>query len=126
MLKRGESAICRKKCSVSQYIYFEQCTFLWHLSVNGASILSWIYPTSAIIWIDVCHPYMAIETQKIKVYSEYHSLFLFHIRNAVNTRLFGAYNPKKIKIDLSHYVKGRPGAILGGFFAWIDRKEAKK
>ena len=48
------------------------------------------------------------------------------IRNAVNTRLFGAYNPKKIIFDLSHYAESRPGAILGGFFAWIDRKEAKK
>ena len=34
--------------------------------------------------------------------------------------------PKKIIFDLSHYAESRPGAILGGFFAWIDRKEAEK
>ena len=49
-------------------------SFLWHLSVNGSSILSWTHPTSAIVWIDACHRYMAIETQKADVYSECHSL----------------------------------------------------
>lgn len=63
-----------EKCSVSQYIYFEHCTFLWHLSVNGSSILSWSYPTSSIVWIDACHRFMAIATQKAEVYSECHSL----------------------------------------------------
>ena len=48
-------------------------SFLWHLSVNGSSILSWTHPTSAIVWIDACHRYMAIETQKADVYSECHS-----------------------------------------------------
>ena len=47
------------------------------------------------------------------------------IRNAVNTRLFGAYEPQKIIFDLSHYTKSRPAFKSGGFFAWIDRKEAK-
>ena len=32
------------------------------------------HPTSAIVWIDACHRYMAIETQKADVYSECHSL----------------------------------------------------
>ena len=36
---------------------------------------------------------------------------MFPIRNAVNTRLFGAYEPQKIIFDLSHYTKSRP-AIL--------------
>ena len=48
--------------------------FLWHLSVNGSSILSWPHPTSVIIWIDACHRYRPIETQKAEVYSECHSL----------------------------------------------------
>ena len=51
---------------------------------------------------------------------------IISIKNAVNTRLFGACNPKKIIFDLSHYAESRPGATLGGFFAWIDRKEAEK
>ena len=51
---------------------------------------------------------------------------MFPIRNAVNTRLFGAYEPQKIIFDLSHYTKSRPAFKSGGFFAWIDRKEAKK
>ncbi|MFQ9597823.1 MAG: hypothetical protein ACLRZG_09065 [Streptococcus sp.] len=33
-----------------------------------------LIPTSAIVWIDACHRYMAIETQKAEVYSECHSL----------------------------------------------------
>ena len=41
-----------------------------HLS----SILSWPHPTSVIIWIDACHRYRPIETQKAEVYSECHSL----------------------------------------------------
>ena len=53
-------------------------------------------------------------------------IWLFPIRNAVNTRLFGAYEPQKIIFDLSHYTKSRPALKSGGFFAWIDRKEAEK
>ena len=64
----------RKKCSISHYLYPEWRPFLWHLSVNGSSILSWPHPASAIVWIDAWHRYMAIETQKAEVYSECHSL----------------------------------------------------
>ena len=48
------------------------------------------------------------------------------IRNAVNTRLFGAYEPQKIIFDLSHYTKSRPAFKSGGFFAWIGGKEVEK
>jgi hypothetical protein len=51
---------------------------------------------------------------------------LFLNRNAVNIRLFGAYQLQKIIFDLSHYAKGRPAETSGGFFAWIDGKEAEK
>ena len=51
---------------------------------------------------------------------------IISIKNAVNTRLFGAYEPQKIIFDLSHYTKSRPAFKSGGFFAWIDRKEAGK
>lgn len=53
-------------------------------------------------------------------------LWLLPIRNTVNTRLFGAYKPEKIIFDLSHYAKSRPAWKTGGFFAWIDGKEAQK
>ena len=43
-----------------------------------------------------------------------------------NYKAFRSLHPKKIIFDLSHYAESRPGAILGGFFAWIDRKEAKE
>ena len=62
----------------------------------------------------------------VQLTAEPYSYDCFLIRNTVNTRLFGACNPKKIIFDLSHYAESRPGAILGGFFAWIDRKEAEK
>ncbi|BCK84670.1 hypothetical protein MM59RIKEN_19890 [Pusillibacter faecalis] len=51
---------------------------------------------------------------------------IISIKNAVNTRLFGAYEPQKIIFDLSYYTKSRPAFKPGGFFAWIDRKEVKK
>lgn len=51
---------------------------------------------------------------------------MFLNRNTVNTRLFEAYQPQKIIFDLSHYTKGRPAFKSGGFFAWIDGKEAEK
>ena len=53
-------------------------------------------------------------------------VWLLPIRNTVNTRLFGAYKPEKIIFDLSHYAKSRPAWKTGGFFAWIDGKEAQK
>ena len=53
-------------------------------------------------------------------------LWLLPIRNTVNTRLFGAYKSEKIIFDLSHYAKSRPAWKTGGFFAWIDGKEAQK
>ena len=53
-------------------------------------------------------------------------IWLLPIRNTVNTRLFGAYKPEKIIFDLSHYAKSRPAWKTGGFFAWIDGKEAQK
>ena len=52
-------------------------------------------------------------------------LWLFPIRNAVNTRLFGAYELQKIIFDLSHYTKSRLALKSGGFFAWVDEEEAK-
>ena len=45
---------------------------------------------------------------------------IISIKNAVNTRLFGAYEPQKIIFDLSYYTKSRPAFKPGGFFAWID------
>ena len=51
---------------------------------------------------------------------------IISIKNAVNTRLFGAYEPQKIIFDLSHYTKSRPALESGGFLAWIDGKEAEK
>ena len=51
---------------------------------------------------------------------------MFPIRNAVNTRLFGAYELQKIIFDLSHYTKSRPAFKSGGFFAWIGGKEVEK
>ena len=53
-------------------------------------------------------------------------IWLLPIRNTVNTRLFGACKPEKIIFDLSHYAKSRPAWETGGFFAWIDGKEAQK
>ena len=41
---------------------------------------------------------------------------IISIKNAVNTRLFGAYEPQKIIFDLSHYTKSRPALKSGGFF----------
>ena len=55
-----------------------------------------------------------------------YKVWLLPIRNTVNTRLFGACKPEKIIFDLSHYAKSRPAWETGGFFAWIDGKEAQK
>ena len=50
---------------------------------------------------------------------------IISIKNAVNTRLFGAYEPQKIIFDLSYYTKKPSGVQTGRLFAWIDRKEVK-
>jgi len=48
------------------------------------------------------------------------------IRNTVISRLFGACNHKKIKLELSHYAESRPGRKNGRLFCVDSREGGEK
>ena len=48
------------------------------------------------------------------------------IRNTVISRLFGACNHKKIKLELSHYAESRPGRKNGRLLCVDSREGGEK
>ena len=121
---------CKTKSWLNSITAFKS-NFTWviHTSPSSHYIGSYslaIFPTLTCTTSWTCTSTHSFTSKETSSFTWTNSIWLLPIRNTVNTRLFGAYKSEKIIFDLSHYAKSRPAWKTGGFFAWIDGKEAQK